>query len=79
MVAYGRWSATGGSRTWRFNCTLRNLSCPKEEIRIIANKFYMGITALKGVTHEAKGKPAVFAVAHNDKIPKWMEANQLAT
>ena len=45
------------------------MSWPKEEIRIIAIKFYMGITALKGVTHEATGKPAVFVVAHNGKTP----------
>ena len=75
----GRWSLMGGGRMWRLDCTLRNMSWPNEEIRIIAIKFYMGITALKGVTHEVKGKPAVFVVAHNGKTPKWMEANQLAT
>ena len=65
----GRWSLMGGGRMWRLDCTLRNMSWPKEEIRIIAIKFYMGITALKGVTHEATGKPAVFVVAHNGKTP----------
>lgn len=39
----------------------------------------MGITALMGVKYKAISKSEAFVVAHNDKIPKWMEANQLAS